>query len=166
MNSVQQGRVTLEKGVSDKLYPLFQEPSGSSTRSFKNEALQGNLIQTTPLSDLYFSQVNIDAVQQGIRYKVYVESKGKYVIGRQSDTELMTIMRSIYLQHAQHQPTNVVGQVKVLNSMVIEFSVPRILAELEQYNTYRKDITTLPVPMERAQNMSNKGSKFLFMRDL
>jgi len=83
----------------------------------------------------------------------------KYNIGRQSDDELKIIMRSIYFQYSKNMPNNINEQVRNLNIMVIEWSVPRILTNLKQDEKFRYDISTLPEPLERSVLASQKGFK-------
>jgi hypothetical protein len=90
----------------------------------------------------------------------------KAVIDRQSDVDLRVIMRSIYLQYAKHLPYRVVDQVKELNTRVLDFAVPRIITELDQYANYTMHASTLPVPLEHSKNMSSKGDRVLQMKQL
>jgi hypothetical protein len=154
------GRVPISQGSSSP-YQLYEE---SRPNVFQQEALRG-VQENTPVSNLFFSQLNINALQDGIRIRVNKLSSTHAVIGRQSETELGLIMRSIYLQTSKDSNSNVITQVRGLNEKVLDYAVPIILRELSQYSTYRKDISTLPVPMERQQNVSSAGSKFLFMKD-
>lgn len=128
--------------------------------SFRSEATAGQL-QRNPLSDLFFCADNINALQDGIRYRIWIETDKKHVIGRQSDTELKVVMRSIYYQHAKHQGSDVVGQVRALNKMVLDWVVPEVLSNLKQYQVYLRDASTLPVPMERGALATSKGTKVL-----
>lgn len=130
---------------------------------YAHEAVKGE-IYNTPVSDLFFSANNIDALQQGIRYSVYRASGKHHVIGRQSDVDLITIMKGMFNEHAMHHSGNTVGQVKRLNAHVLDYVVPRILTEVDMYLKYRHDVSTLPVPMERAPMMSQKGSRVLEQR--
>jgi hypothetical protein len=131
--------------------------------TYSHEAVKG-LIYNTPVSDLFFSANNIDALQQGIRYSVYRASGKHHVIGRQSDVDLILIMKGTYMEHAQHISGHTVGQVKRLNKHVLDYVVPRILTEVDTYLKYRHDVSTLPVPMERAPMMSQKGTRVLEQR--
>ena len=97
---------------------------------------------------------------------VATKTNGKHIIGNQSENELMIIMRGIYLEYGQNLLTNVVEQVKDLNRKVLDFSVPRILVDLEQYEQYVKDASQVHIPMERSTNVSNKGNKVLFRKEL
>jgi hypothetical protein len=113
------------------------------------------------LSSVYFSARNLDLVQDAIRYKVFRETNGQYKIGRQSDSELRVIMRSMYLQYAKNLPTNCAQQVQELNGMVIDWAVPEILSNLKQYEAYKRDVSQMPTLMDRAPLMTSKGTKTL-----
>lgn len=153
------GRIDLLSAAPLLDIPAYQQKS-IDNRSFCGEATVGQL-QRNPLSDLFFSAENINALQDGIRYRVWMETDKKYVIGRQSDTELKIVMRSIYYQHAMHKPSDLVSQVRDLNAMVLDWVVPEVVSNLKQFEVYRKDASTLPMPMERAQLSTQKGTKVL-----
>lgn len=132
--------------------------TGCDTGFFK-QALPSQV--RSDLSDLFFSDTNISALQEGIRYRIYTETNGQYVIGRQSDTELKIIMRSIFYQHAKNIPTDIVGQVRDLNGKVLEWAVPEVLSNLKQHIVYLRDASTLPMPLEHAQKVTSKGTRTL-----
>jgi hypothetical protein len=115
----------------------------------------------TKLSDLYFSNDNINILQYGIRNRILNESNGEIYIGRQSDDELKIIMRSIYYQYSKNQQNDIIGQIRELNEKVLDWSIPRIITNIKQYNKYIEDISTMPVPLERSQLTSEKGTKSL-----
>jgi hypothetical protein len=52
-------------------------------------------------------------------------------------------------------------QIQELNTYVVNYAVPKILSEVDMYHQYRKDITTLPVPMLQPVNISRAGTKSL-----
>jgi hypothetical protein len=154
------GRLDLLSSLPLMDIPQYQHKS-ISNQSYKAEAVAG-ILERSPVSDLYFSEENIDALQHGIRYRVWKETNEQYVIGRQSDTELKIIMRAIFLQYGQlRQGVDCVTQVRDLNAKVLEWAVPEVLSNLKQYETYRRDISTMPVPLERAQLSTQKGTRVL-----
>ena len=141
----------------DKL-PMFK--GDVADKRFKYNALQG--IQTpSSLSLLFFSKENIDIIQKIIRYNVWKLSQEKYIIDRQSDTELEIVMRSMYLQHSRNLNCKLNEQIKKLNQLVIDWCAPRILIQVQQYIGYIHDVENLPMPIDRPTNISNKGSKVL-----
>jgi hypothetical protein len=162
MSSKNNGRVDVLEGDNFRSYHLFQE--NSKRDSFSAEAVKGIHVRTK-LADLFFSQHNIDMLQEAIRYQIYVKSCKKHIIDRQSDAELKLIMRAYYLQQGQHRQYDVENQVRELNTLVLNFCVPRILQEINMYMTYKKDIDSLPQPLARGEFSSSKGSKQLIAKD-
>lgn len=124
-----------------------------------------NIHTENPISELFFSKHNIHVLQNGIRYSVFKKTSNLTVIDFQSEFELLIIMRSIYLQYCKHKQYDIVGQVKELNTKVLDYAVPKILVELNQYVNYKKDASTLPMPLEHSKNVSQKGTKILYTRE-
>lgn len=158
------GRVDTLYNDNYNAYDLFKDEK-KPNRDFQQEAVRG-IWQANDLSRVFFSPENTEALQQGIRYLVWKKSCKKHVIGKQSETELHIIMRSIYLQYAEHHPYNILEQVRQLNTLVLNYCVQKILEEINIYTYYRKDIAQLPVPMDRGQYISSKGSKVLETKNL
>ena len=138
----------------------FYKQSPMDNSSFYFEAVQGTFTPNQ-LSNMFFSCNNIDVLQEGIRYKVYQLTNGKHVIGRQSDKDLKVVMRSIYLQYSKNLSTDIVSQVRELNSFVLEWCVKEVFSNIQQYNKYVVDVSTLPMPMERSTIATTKGSRTL-----
>jgi hypothetical protein len=120
----------------------------------------------SPVSELFFSQRNIDTLQEGIRYRVYTDSGNSMVIGRQSDVELGLVMRSVFLQEAMNGEHDIVPQVRALNTTVLAYCVPRVLQEAKMYEQYRRDVSSLPVPLARGELATTKGDRSLVMKSL
>jgi hypothetical protein len=137
------------------------------------DIVSGN-ISDTPISALFFSKKNIDALQSGICNRVFNQTEGKYNISKQSETELKIIMRSFYLDSLRGgvplfqdgvQPldnsVSIVSRVRNLNEKVLDWSVPRIINNIRQYERYKSDVSKLPKTMERPSFVSSAGSKSL-----
>jgi hypothetical protein len=99
----------------------------------------------TDLNKRFFSQENVDYLQSQIQ--MAVRNMVGASIDRQSDPDLLLIMRSYYLQYAQNQMGNVVPELDELNRRVIGFAANRISVEVEAYRYYRKDIMDFPEPI-------------------
>lgn len=154
------GRVSLNQtDISFEKTPMKQD------LTFRQDAIRGIHDKNT-LNDVFFGSSNIDALQHGIRYLVWLNSCKKHTIGNQSEDELKIIMRSIYLQFSKNQPFNILEQVKELNAKVLEYAVNNILHEIDIYLNFRKDVSQLPIPMQRSTNVNTKGSKTLEMKSL
>lgn len=115
------------------------------------------------LAQVFFSQRNVDVVQTSLRYRVYRESGGQFVVGRQSDVELLAIMRDMYESSPRHVPDHeVVAATKSLNEHVLRKAVPNVLSAVRFHDYYLKDIDLPnPVPEERPVLMTTKGGKVL-----
>ena len=157
------GRVTDLHQSNLTTYSFFHE-NNKDPNHFRTQAVK-HIHTESPVAGIFFSAENIDALQEGIRYSVYSKSPGRYVIGKQSETELQIVMRSIYLQYAKNLSTNLSDQVRELNSKVLDYTVPIIINEVQNYKQYTNDISQLPVPMERSKNMSSTGTKILFRKE-
>jgi hypothetical protein len=158
------GRINTLQNANYAMYALFEDGKDKISQ-FSREAIIG-VHQQTPLNDLFFSRQNIEALQVGIKNMVALRSNGEFIIGKQSEVELQVVMRAIYLKHAKHLETNLLEQVRELNGHIIEFCVPRIIEEIRMFNYYKKDISNLPVPLERGQFSSSKGLRTLETKEL
>jgi hypothetical protein len=124
-----------------------------------SELMRGNF-EETPLSRAFFSPANMKSIQNSIRREVYEKSGPKqWVIEEQDIDEIKIVMRSLYLQYAQNRPDGITQQVTDLNRTVLDWIVPRVLSEVQYYFYYLKDISHLPVPMERPVHLSEAGTK-------
>ena len=141
--------------------------SGSNTRH-----LFKNLYGETLLTFLYFSKDNIDNIQKLLKMLVFKQMNT--VIDDQSNTELMIIMRSIFLEYSQHPPLIDEGmtdttkqrlyqmyssEVSRLNELVLNELVPLTCSQLQQYLSYIHDASTPRVFMEKPIIDTLRGEK-------
>ena len=75
-------------------------------------------------------------------------SGNQYVVAPQNIDVLKVIMRSIFLQYAEHNDNNVTNEISRLNNLVLEYAVPNVYNEAKGYIKYREDQSTLVVPLE------------------
>ena len=108
-----------------------------------------------PLNTTFFCGQNIDRIQRSIRQKVR-DSTG-YSIDNQNADDLITIMRTVYLNNFMNGYSNVQQQVALMNQRVVETCVPQIYTGLSQYIGYVKDISSNPVPLDLPKNESIYG---------
>jgi hypothetical protein len=158
------GRVNTLYDENYNIYDLFKK-NNRPQLNFQNEATKG-MHHKNDINSIFFSRENIDLLQEGIRYSVYTKSCEKYIVDRQSDDELKIIMRSIYFEHANPSPKNIYEEVRRLNTFVLDFSVPKIIQEIQMYLRYRSDINKLPMPLDRGEFVSSKGTKTLIQKEL
>jgi hypothetical protein len=135
--------------------PLFApEPYLTSSQMKENIQYRHS---NTDLNTRFFSQENIDALQS--RIQVLVRQMVGADIGRQSDSDLMLIMRSYYLQYARNDPNDVEAELRELNDRVAGFAANRIAVEVEAYRYYRKDILDFPAPIARGIDTHIYGTR-------
>ena len=113
------------------------------------------------LSALYFSQTNVDYLQNQMIERIYKKSKGKHIITKQSEDELLIVMRSIYLQYGKNNDTNLQYQINDLNERVLDYCIGNILMNIDQHYAYLKDITKEQEIMDKPQYVHIKGEKSL-----
>jgi hypothetical protein len=154
------GRVDIATPDTNTLFAMQDRIPVNQCPSYRDANI-GNWYDTQ-LSDVFFSRENIKIIQNGIRAGVYHKSVGAISVGDQSCDELKTIMRSIFLQYAQNRARNVPEQVKELNDLVLAYAVPQVHGEAEAYIKYRRDVSTLVVPIDRPIQ-SNTNDKQLIL---
>ena len=150
----------LGNGYLANAFPGFGYQTTSEI-DFSGDMLRGNW-ESNKLSDMFFSQKNIETIQNDVRRSVFEKSQSKgYRIDNQSVDELKIIMRAMYYQYARNLPYDYAGQVKELNERVVNWSVPHILSAIDHYMYYLKDIDTLPTPLSHPIHLSRAGTKSL-----
>lgn len=160
MNSqFQNGRVIINEKKTMKDLKMIND-NGNVMKNFQVEALYG-IQETTKLNQLYFSRANMNEIQAGIKYNVYIKTDKKHIIDKQSEVELEIIMRSIYLQHSPNLQNNIKEQIRYLNQLVVDWCVESIIPEIYQYFGYLKEVEFMPIPIDLPLNLSSKGSRTL-----
>lgn len=147
------GRVNLVSMAEDPdvRFKMHEKLTIKNKASNYYESLNGNW-EWNVLAQVYFSQENIQIIQNGIRAGVFKMSEGRLNVPPQNIDTLKIIMRSIYLQYAEHYPKDITGQVEYLNSLVLEYAVTSVYNEAIGYLKYVQDQSTLVVPLEKPLN--------------
>lgn len=130
--------------------------------NYDDYSLKG-IIEESELSNAFLSPQNTETIQQEIRYGVYKNTNR--VISKQSEQELFTIMRSIYLQNGGVRvftQNDFIGAIQGLNKMVVDYSVENISSKIKQHEMYIQDVSKLPEPIERPQYENGKGTTYRF----
>lgn len=140
-------------------FPLNDEPL-CKFKSHNVEMLRGKL-ECTILDYLFFSNKNIQIIQNAIRKKVHDISG--HVISNQSENELLMIMRSMFFLNLPLEFSNVTENIAFLNKAVIDQALPKILTNLKQYLIYLKDVQRVPEPEARPLEETIKGEKQLIL---
>ena len=113
------------------------------------------------LSDLFFSEANIEIVQRQLVLGVYNNSKKKYLIPFQNNNSILTVMKYMFNENAKHLPYDVTNQIKELNNMVVMELQPMIIKNIMRKNKYLEDINNPPPVNDLPINVNSAGNKTL-----
>jgi len=153
MNFASNGRVDILGPIGPQ-FQLADKIPIKQCVSFR-DALTGQWTDTL-LSCAFFSEQNIQILQNAIRKGVYDKSNGQYIIAPQNCNELKIIMRSIFLQHANNLPCDIKYQIITLNNLVTDFAIEQVYKEAVSYIKYKIDASTLSTPISTPVNTSPK----------
>ena len=159
--TLESDRSKLLKGPTPKQQLIYDESCK------KNNTCQKLKLEKNITNKLFFSSDNIQILQDMIRYTVHKHSN--FVIGNQSETELLIVMRSIYFQYSnnpiitnlQTQKKQIRAEIDRLNKIVVNQIVPDVISETQQYIDYLRDIETPAIGPDMPSNPSVKGTKNL-----
>ena len=160
MNKVNNGRVDIKSPNTSTLFEMYDKIPANQCVTFRNPT--EGLWTDTQLSQAFFSQQNIQQLQNGIRAGVYHKSNGQYTIGPQDCDSLKIVMRSVYLQHAANQPNNITQQVFELNKIVLNYCIQQVYSEAQGYMKYLDDASTLVVPIAHPVMADNTDRELEF----
>ena len=123
------------------------------------------ILEDNMLEKVYFSSGNIQIIQNGLRAGVYHMSKDKKIIlPPQNIDNLKIIMRSMYLQYAEHrEDITITTQVETLNKIVLDYVIPTLYNEAIGYMKYIEDQSTLVRPLS-IPNMVDRDYKQLELK--
>lgn len=141
------GRVNIIDIPNDVVFAMKEKIMVNNKTSEYRDPLTGILEEST-LSKVFFCAENVQIIQNGLRAGVYKMSEDKYIIAPQNEDTLKIIMRSIYLQYAEHKPDDITEQIERLNKYVLEYAVPNVYNELIGYLKYCRDQSTLVTPID------------------
>lgn len=143
------GRVNLLKMNEDPtaVFRMQERIAIKNKATEYREALNGTW-ENNVLSELFFSAKNVQILQNAIRAGVYKMSNDKYIVAPPNTDTLKIIMRSVYLQNAEHIPNKVTEEIEKLNQIVLDYAIPSTYNEAVGYEKYCQDQSTLIVPLE------------------
>jgi hypothetical protein len=160
MNKVNNGRIDIKSPNTSALFEMYDKIPANQCVTFRNPT--EGLWTDTYLSQAFFSQQNIQIIQNGIRAGVYHRSNGQYTIAPQDCDSLKIVMRSVYLQHAANQPNNITQQVAELNKIVLNYCIQQVYSEAQGYMKYIDDASTLVVPIAHPVMANNTDRELEF----
>jgi hypothetical protein len=156
INTILKERSILTTDSKKKTHNLYQEHTNMI--NYSSQSLKG-ILQENDISRVFFSSKNIDIIQNMIKATVYKKSDNQHLIDRQSNTELLIIMRSTYLQYSKNRPNDILCQVKKLNEIVVDEVVPSIIIGIQQHYKYLESQRKLPGVMDLPINMNTSRNR-------
>jgi len=152
---------------SDKLFTQsYSDYKWIDENSKEQNTVYRDILKTTiersDVSDFFFSQRNLDHLQSLLIKLVREKSNDLYHIDRQNDTELLIVMRSIFLQYSKNLPLNIQSletQVCELNRQVILYIFPKVMSNIQQYLSYIRDHGSNVRPIDRGEHTSSAGTR-------
>ena len=158
MNNINNGKIDIMGPNMNAKFSMMDKIPVSSNSNYTN-VLTGNF-ERSLLSDTFFSKENIQIIQNGIRKGVFDRSKGKILVDNQSEDQIVSVMRSMYLQHSKNIQTNVSSQINILNNYVLDYCINNVYVEAISYLKYKEDSSKMHIPMNNPI-CSNKTNKTL-----
>jgi len=134
------------------------ERNNWATENSIQKSLLKSVYTPTPLGEVFFSPDNIKRLQNKIKKSIFIETKGKYKLQvDQNESDLLIVMRAVYIQDSINSPYRIIHQVKELNEKVINRILPDMITNIKQNEEYLniidKPIDPIPLPV----NVSRAG---------
>ena len=112
----------------------------------------------TPLASVFFSNFNYVKIQNLIRSTF--KDKTGISIDYQNQDDILTLMRMVFINNSYDLYGNILSQVKLMNSIVIDTAMNQIGTGINQYIGYMKDISTPLTPEPRPIQTSYYGEHY------
>lgn len=138
-----------------------QSQNNWATENSIQKSMIKGVYQPTPLGELFFSQENINRLQKIIKYEIFVRTNGKYKLEvAQNESDLLVVMRDIYITCGKNMPYQIIRQVKELNHKTIEKIIPDMISMIKQDDEYIKQLDKPidPIPLPVCVNSSGRIS--------
>ena len=146
------------KNFAARPYSLYS-PGPALFDNTHRQDLVGHIHKETPLNAVFFSQSNLEHIQQAVHAQVMMMSGGKYSIDRQNEDDIKIIMRSYYLMYGKNNPKMVAEELEDLNRRTIGYVSGKVFSEVDFYMFYRKDIESFAPPIANPTNVHVYGSR-------
>jgi hypothetical protein len=146
------------KDFAARPYSLYAKGEALFGNTHRQD-LVGHLHKETPLNTVFFSQDNIDHIQQAVRDQVMLMSGNKYKIDKQNEDDIKIVMRSYYLMYNKNNPKMVAEELEDLNRRTIGYISGKVFSEVDFHMFYRKDIEQFATPIANPTNVHVYGSR-------
>jgi hypothetical protein len=152
-NTHYNGRVNLEEPENpDARFQMFERIAIKNKATEYREPLSG-VWEDSTLSRVFFSQGNVQILQNGLRAGVYKKSGDRNIVLPPQDIDVLkSMMRDYFIQYAAFGATDITKQVETINNLILEHIVPMLYSETIGYLKYLEDQSRLVVPLELPQH--------------
>jgi len=145
--------------------------SGNYNANLNRQQLIKNMIKEpecniTTLSDIFFSDENINIINKQLVLTVYKRSKKQIKIDLQRKQDILIVMRYIWIQYARNLPYKIKKQITKLNCYVVGEIAPQIITAAEQNIVYLKNLGKPIKPIPRPLNVNKLGQTLPSISDL
>lgn len=124
---------------------------------YLQQALSSLKVEKTKLLEIYFSEKNMNFLQNYMIHKI--EKDSDYLIGKQSDYDLYVIMQFMYVEFVHRICGTDEQKVKHLNNMVLKETLPMIKRGIKEKQKFLVDSSTQPKLLDRGISTSIKGTE-------
>jgi len=119
-----------------------------------------NWMMNNPVIDAFFSEENMDKVQDLLKQEIQRRTQGMFKIEEdQDENDLLIAMRGTYMIYGKGLPTNIQDQIDELNYRTVDTMAPDMITEIKQRYGYLRDIAQplrfMPLPL----NVSKAGRR-------
>jgi len=144
-------------GQRARPFPLIDNRRGNVNfqESLAERMAKTLQVAASPLVRAFFSEQNLETVQRLLRDAV--RSKTGFAIDRQSDEQLLIVMRAVFADRAANVPRDVPAEVRRLNEAVISTLFNGVVSNMTAHLAYLRDASRLRTPIERGAATSIKG---------
>jgi hypothetical protein len=146
---------------------LFFADNHPNAKQIRNELIK-NITKTSEfemdnvnmnlLKSVFFSDENIELINKQLILNVWKRTKGQYKIGYQDTNKIVIVMQYVYIEYCKNLPFDIKGQIKKLNCMVVNETVPDIITNLEQKIGYLQDIEHRKPLLDLPVNTTNNNT--------
>jgi hypothetical protein len=129
--------------------PLAYLAENKGGRELRKQLIKNEIrVSECTISDLhetFYSKENIELINKQLILQVYKKTNQTFLIKPQCESDLLIIMRYIYLQDAKNLPYDIKSQVKELNCKVVSEILPTVISNVDQKIGYLRDISVQPI---------------------
>jgi hypothetical protein len=112
------------------------------------------------ISSSFFSRRNIEMLHNMIRFRVYENTSS--IIDKQSENDLLLIMRDVYLSENIRPDLPSTPQIVSMNNATLSKAVAIVVSGVRHHSWYMRDACSQAVPViPRPEHLSMKGSRSL-----